>query len=38
MNSIPAPATTAEALSMLRTAMGYLAAADPTAMSVQAQG
>ncbi|HLN68631.1 MAG TPA: DUF222 domain-containing protein, partial [Streptosporangiaceae bacterium] len=37
MNSIPAPASTAEALAMLRTAMGYLAAADPTAMSARAQ-
>jgi Domain of unknown function (DUF222) len=31
------PASTAEALRMLSSAMGYLAAADPTAMSVQAQ-
>ena len=37
MNSVPAPASTAEALAMLRTAMGYLAAADPMAMSAQAQ-
>ncbi len=31
------PASTAEALQMLSSAMGYLAAADPTAMSAQAQ-
>jgi hypothetical protein len=31
------PASTAEALRMLSSAMSYLAAADPTAMSVQAQ-
>ena len=37
MNTVPAPASTAEALTMLRTAMGYLAAADPAAMSAQAQ-
>ena len=37
VNSVPAPASTAEALAMLHTAMGYLAAADPTAMSAQAQ-
>ena len=31
------PASAAEALRMLSSAMGYLAAADPTAMSAQAQ-
>jgi Domain of unknown function (DUF222) len=34
---IPAPASTAEALAMLRAGMGYLAAADPTALPAQAQ-
>jgi Domain of unknown function (DUF222) len=35
--AIPAPASTAEALAMLRAGMSYLAAADPTAMAAQAQ-
>jgi hypothetical protein len=35
--AIPAPASTAEALDMLRAGMGYLAAADPTALPAQAQ-
>jgi Domain of unknown function (DUF222) len=35
--TIPAPASTAEALAMVRAGMDYLAAADPTAMAVQAQ-
>jgi 5-methylcytosine-specific restriction endonuclease McrA len=34
---IPAPASTAEALAMLRAGMSYLAAADPTTMAAQAQ-
>jgi hypothetical protein len=35
--SAPAPASAAEALAMLESAMGYLAAADPTAMAAGAQ-
>jgi hypothetical protein len=34
---IPAPASTAEALAMLRAGMSYLVAADPTALPAQAQ-
>jgi hypothetical protein len=33
----PAPASTAEAMDMVLTGLSYLAAADPTALSVQAQ-
>jgi Domain of unknown function (DUF222) len=35
--SIPAPASTAEAMDMVFTGLGYLAAADPTALAAQAQ-
>jgi hypothetical protein len=35
--SIPAPASIAEAMDMVLTGMGYLAAADPTALAAQAQ-
>ena len=35
--SVPAPASTAEALDMVCTGLGYLAAADPTALSARAQ-
>ena len=37
MSTAPAPASTSEALRMLSTAMGYLAAADPAAMTAQTQ-
>jgi len=37
VSTVPAPASTAEALAMLGSAMDFLAAADPTAMSAQAQ-
>src|ERR1700733_7387784 len=37
MSTIPAPASTADALNMVLTGLRYLAAADPTAMAVQAQ-
>ena len=37
MRTVPAPASTDEALAMLRAGMGYLAAADPTAMAAQTQ-
>jgi hypothetical protein len=37
VSTIPAPASTAEALAMIRAGMGYLAAADPTAMAADAQ-
>src|SRR3974390_3160714 len=33
----PAPASTAEAMDMVLTGLSYLAAADPTALAVQAQ-
>jgi hypothetical protein len=35
--SIPVPASTAEAMSMVLTGLGYLATADPTALAAQAQ-
>jgi len=35
--SVQAPASTAEALDMVRTGLSYLAAADPTALSARAQ-
>jgi len=35
--TVPAPASTAEALAMVRAGMDYLAAADPAALSAQAQ-
>ena len=35
--SIPAPASTAEAMDMVLTGLSYLAAADPTALAAQAQ-
>ena len=37
MRTVPAPASAAEALAMLRAGMSYLAAADPTAMAAQTQ-
>jgi len=37
VSSVPAPASAAEALAMIRAGMGYLAAADPTAMAAAAQ-
>ena len=37
MSVIPAPASTDEALAMLRAGMSYLAAADPTALAAQTQ-
>jgi hypothetical protein len=37
VSTVPAPASTAEALAMVRAGMDYLAAADPTAMAAQAQ-
>jgi hypothetical protein len=37
VSTVPAPASTAEALAMIRAGMGYLAAADPTAMAAEAQ-
>ena len=37
MNSIPAPASTAEALDMVLAGLSYLAAADPTVLAAQAQ-
>ena len=37
MSTIPSPATTTEALGMLRAAMGYLNAADATAMAAETQ-
>jgi hypothetical protein len=37
VRTVPAPASTDEALAMLRAGMGYLAAADPTAMAAQTQ-
>jgi hypothetical protein len=37
VSTVPAPASTSEALRMLSTAMGYLAAADPAAMTAQTQ-
>ena len=37
MSTAPSPATTAEALGMLRAAMGYLSAADATAMAAETQ-
>ena len=36
MSTAPSPATTTEALGMLRAAMGYLNAADATAMAATA--
>ena len=35
--AIPAPASAAEAMDMVRTGLSYLAAVDPTAMAGQAQ-
>src|ERR1700719_4093524 len=37
VRTVPAPSSADEALAMLRAGMSYLAAADPTAMAVQAQ-
>ncbi len=37
MSTVPPPASTAQALGMLRSAMGYLAAADATAMAAGTQ-
>jgi hypothetical protein len=37
MSTVPIPASTAAALAMLEAAMGYLAAADPTAMAAETQ-
>ena len=37
MSTVPSPATTTEALGMLRAAMGYLTAADATAMAAETQ-
>ena len=37
MSTVPAPASTAEALAMLGSAIDFLASADPTAMSAEAQ-
>jgi hypothetical protein len=37
VSTVPAPASTAEALAMIRAGMGYLAAADPAAMAAAAQ-
>ena len=37
MSTIPAPASTAEAVDMVLTALRYLAATDPTALAAQAQ-
>jgi hypothetical protein len=37
VDTVPAPASTAEALAMIRAGMGYLAAADPTAMAAAVQ-
>ena len=37
MSTVPSPATTTEALGMLRAAMGYLNAADATAMAAETQ-
>ena len=35
--TVPPPASAAQALGMLRSAMGYLAAADATAMAAETQ-
>ncbi len=35
MRTVPVPASADEALAMLRAGMGYLAAADPTALAAQ---
>jgi len=35
--SVPAPADAAEAMDMVLAGLGYLAAADPTALAAQAQ-
>ena len=37
MSTAPSPASTTEALGMLRSAMGYLAAADATSMAAETQ-
>ncbi len=37
MSTVPAPASTTEAIKMVLTGLSHLAAADPTAMAVQAQ-
>ena len=37
MSTVPPPASTAQALGMLRSAMGYLSAADATAMAAETQ-
>ena len=37
VSTVPPPASTAQALGMLRSAMGYLAAADATAMAAETQ-
>jgi hypothetical protein len=37
VSTVPAPASTAEAVKMVLTGLSYLAAADPTAMAAQAQ-
>ncbi len=37
VSTVPAPASTAEAVKMFLTGLSYLAAADPTAMAAQAQ-
>ena len=37
MSTVPPPASVAQALGMLRSAMGYLSAADATAMAAETQ-
>ncbi len=37
MSTVPTPASVAQALGMLRSAMGYLSAADATAMAAETQ-
>jgi hypothetical protein len=37
MNQVTSPASASEALEMLRSAMGYLSAADATAMAAEIQ-
>jgi len=37
VSTVPPPASTAQALGMLRSAMGYLSAADATAMAAETQ-
>jgi Domain of unknown function (DUF222) len=38
VSTVPSPASVAQALGMLRSAMGYLSAADATAMAAETQG